>query len=174
MNKKEILKTVYNYYPKNIPSHDILYKKSIEYQRLKVILEAPPHKEAATNLFDELVVKYGDKCVKDMTLFGWGNPCYHFRVSILDKEKKWNTYVIFISVISEYYYIYLNDDLWRIKNLKNNEDFREINKIVGKNFSNHKELKPLVAKSIIPDIDYGHKYFGEVTILHCLFTDHIY
>jgi len=174
MGKDKILKTVYEYYPRGIPSYDPSFDKQKEILKLKKILKNPPKTVESKTLLDKLKVKYGRSFVEDMSLLNWGNPCFHFRIQIEKNSDLWDEYIIFISLIDDYYYLYLHGDIWKNQKLNNDTFYQEIEKLIKDSFPKHKSLKSSIAKSSIPDVSYNNSDFGELNILNCLFTDHIY
>lgn len=173
MEEQKILNLVYDFYPRGIETCSLEYPDRPEVEKLKNILKNPINTQKANNLYDEFVILYGKTNVHNMTLFGWGNPCYHFRVICRDGENV-NKFIVFISVISDYYYIYKHDDLWQEKEKLEGNNYDKILKNVKTFFPEYKALPPNLARQIVPDIMLDSKDFGDVSILNCLFTDHIY
>ena len=168
----EIWQIIYNYYPQNIPSGYPEYESSNEYQNLQAILKNPPFRVLASSFEDWGSRKYGAKNFVNMTLFTWGNPAYHFRVDV--ERNNWETYIIFISIISPYFYVYKWNDLWQEDDLSQDHVYLELVEKLQKIFPDHSELSPQNAKELVPNVSKGHKEIGETMVLHCLFTDHIY
>ncbi len=165
---------IYNYYPVNINPYELHYNETVEFKKLIEVLSNPPLKKVSSKILERLKAFYEKDNVQDMTLFDWGNPCYHFRADVKNDSDDWDTFIIFVSVISKHFYLYVNHDLWKEKQIKNQKDYHKILDILSSELEGYKLLDSSIAKEVIPDIAYEHKEFGEVTVLNCLFTTHIY
>ena len=166
--KDQIYLLIRQYFPEKVLMPDALHGRGeIKIDKLKEVLLNPPIKERADLFLRFLEVKFGKRLGGyDMTLFGSGNPCYHYCYD--DK------YVIYISIISNYYYIYHVGDEYHEKITPKGEEFEIIISKLKELFPDFKFLSPKIAKEIVPDVAIGNMFFGEVTVLNCLFTDHIY
>ena len=174
MKSKKIIEDIYDYYPTNILPDELDFDETIEIKNLMNVLSNPPEEEASAEIYERLQGTYGKENTQNMTLFDWGNPCYHFRVHVEQSPGHWNNFIIFISTISKYYYIYVDNDLWKTKQITNEKVYNEIINITSSELKQYELLDPSIAREIIPDLAYEYKKFGEVTVLHCLFTTHIY
>lgn len=174
MDENNILDIVYSYYPKGVLGYTPEHDESRETKKLQNLLKKSPYKKNAAQLEKYLIAEFDEKYIQNMTLFGWNKPCYHLRVEVKDKDNNWDVYVIFISVISDYYYIYTNDDLWQKSKNPNDATWELLDKKVKEFFPEHQPLSSDIAQVKIDDVSVGHNDLGEVHLLYCLFTDHIY
>lgn len=106
-------------------------------------------------------------------------------MSYSSKDNEFIDVVINVSVISNYYSVYVSKinkvgDKFSIPiidydlNMVPNEFIASLKKVLGVCFPNHTEFPIKLTKKIIPDISLGNKNYGSVTFFDCLFTTHIW
>ena len=191
----KILETIYFYYPKNISYDDPEYHSSAQIIRLtskkKDYLENGLSSYKMTELLTRIFDKYE---VINWTDFESSNG-YEYRIllhqnqSILDDDillinslgKKRLDLFLFISILDNYYYFFVNETL--LDNHTNKWEFRyvsnystEIKSVIGEMQSvlsqnGYIEITNELANTIIEDVETELKGKGKARIFDCLFTD---
>lgn len=124
----DVLGIIHQYYPRGLTFGDPSFVSSPEYKKLKYILDNRPYENESMALLEDLKSSYGIDNIFNMSGPTLGNPCYHFRADIFKTQHDSDLYIIFISQISEYYYIYVNDDLWQESLSSTDESYKEVEK----------------------------------------------
>ncbi|MDD3404167.1 MAG: hypothetical protein PHQ72_12560 [Hespellia sp.] len=181
-----ILKTIYNYYPKISESTDedktlhrqkkISNKKGKNNKKLYGLRQIAEGYEVVDWTDDE-------SCCYEYKIL------LHENVSIMDDDKVLIENLdgtrrdlrIFISVLEPYYYMFLEkteylkaEERWNFSTItmSRKKDARVIGKIdeyLSKN--KYKKLTSNVVRTLVPDIETQYKECGEVIVFDCLFTD---
>lgn len=169
-----IFELIYFYYPKNIEGYLPQYENTKENKRLQNILNNPPNVERVESLINAIVHDSIFFNIRNMTLLHWGFPCYHLRFIVKNKKKNdyLEEYVLLISLIGDFYYIFKSPNIFSTET--RDEIFKNIESKMSKYFRKYKLLDDKTVSTVIPDLSFNHFDYGEVKVLHCLFTPHLY
>lgn len=163
-----LMQTVEVFYPSGDIYPYELYKATPEYQRLSAIIDKPPMKAEAAQL--HCALQEVAELVYDMTLH-YG-PAYHFWVHATVNGRR-GRYIVFVSQISSYFYIFRDDDLWQ-ERIEEYEDLhRAISGEVAKYFPGFMAMPPAIAKIPVPERQIGNHDEGEGVLLEYIFTNHL-
>lgn len=186
--KDEILRTIYDYYPKDIINDDTDdYRGRVEYIRLKSSI-----KFAEENNFEWIV--FLDKLseatnrkyeVEDWTQLFNHDACYCCRLSYSSIDNVYVTLSINVSIISNYFSIYCSttekiNGCYSVPEIDfslNNIDadlLVQIRKTIYSSFPQYEEFPVSLVNEIAPEIWIGNKMVGEATFFDCIFTTHVW
>ncbi len=176
------IKKTYEYYPKNINSFfdDVLYKNSIEYNNLILIIEK--HKNYKNSKLENLIIEISKLIPSyrfdDNTLFDWLDRAYNFSFSFIE-NKKISLIKIKISLIIDFYIIEshivdINDKGFYlsapVKSNKNNEIKENISKLVKKTLKID-VFPDIYINHILNDISFQDINFGKFTLYNSFFLN---
>ena len=191
---REIMESIYTYYPKNCSFEDKKYKATEEHMRYETILKDTKWREKISNKIYKII----QSIFISNYITKWTNneyPSIHYSVllhknqSILDDDEELLAILngkrldleLYVSLLDSYYYLYVietlkasNKNEWKF-NYYNADEFvgeEEMNllteKLLIEGFS---KIDRNIVHKIVPYIETELHYAGEVKIFHCLFSD---
>jgi hypothetical protein len=192
----DIIKIIELYYPENITFNDPKYKSSLQYMRLLKTREKQLANQVRINEFQNQLKKISS----GYEVINWtdlkSNNCYEYRIllhknqSSLDDDvelikalngKRQDLY-LFTSILSSYYYFFVNETLydefaseqWKFRRIfKFSQDIQSLIDNLQKFMEKEgfMEIKDEVAKENIENVETEFLEQGEVKIFNCLFTE---
>lgn len=186
--KDDILRTIYDYYPKDIINDNTDdYIERVEYIRLKSSIKFAEENSSEWNIFlDDLRKETFRKFeIEDWTQLFNHDACYCCRLSYSSIDNVYVTLSINVSIISNYFSIYCSttkkeNGCYSIPEITfdlNNIDAAllvQIRKTIYVSFPRYEEFPVSLVGEIAPDIWIGNKMVGEATFFDCIFTTHVW
>ncbi|MFN7910548.1 MAG: hypothetical protein ACK5QC_01920 [Bacteroidota bacterium] len=185
--KETILKIIYKFYPKEIDSNVESYSSSLEQRHLKsAIKSATANISKWNNFLSNLKIETNNTYeINDWTQFFNNDACYTCRLSYSSIDNELIDLVINISIISDYYSIYVSkikkiDNTFSIPIISfdtsniNSDLINTIRNSLFLFFPNYKNFPSNLAFEIVDNVSIGNKNIGEANFFDCIFTTHIW
>lgn len=175
MNEEKILEIIYEYLPQNLYIEDEEYQKSVEFKKLKSIINKSQMNNEWWNSFAFMLQnRFQEFRVENWTQFFNQDRCFRIRVWLNDYE----ALMIHVSILGNYSAIY-----YSIKEQKDSipsinfegipplEVIEFIDAELNQKYKVNRVSGQTLIK-IINNVAVGNTILGETTIFDCLFTDH--
>lgn len=181
--KNSLTKIIYQYFPKNLETHDPTYSLSIENQNLRRVQKEAQADRTKLVQFSQLV----EKSFPIVKALDWSylsyDACYTIRLnadSVNAQTKQWRELVYCISVLVPLYFFYqVTNEI-----ISEKEHHRQMNYQIDLDIEPIKQfscqqiehlfdatyLETETGMILVPEVQVQNKAMGEATIYDCLFT----